>query len=92
MLQFISMDMQDYESCQLDIPEVQPYHMCATDEMSGGAPCNLDEGGPLSFDGNGTGITLAGVFSFNDRCRSTRPSVFTSIPYYREWIREVTGV
>ena len=92
MLQYITMDMQSYEDCQLDIPEVQSYHMCAIDESSGGAPCTFDEGGPLSFEGNGTGTTLAGIFSFNDRCRSITPSVFTSIPYYREWIREVTGV
>merc|ERR1711976_191325 len=54
--------------------------------------CYGDSGGPLVCDVAGEWI-LAGATSWgNPYCPPTAPSVYTRITYFRDWIRDHTGV
>jgi len=54
--------------------------------------CNGDSGGPLACYKNGV-WKLAGAFSYMSKdCLPGHGSTYTSIPYYRRWIKENTGI
>merc|ERR1712170_296045 len=55
---------------------------------SGKGSCNGDSGGPLVVGGQLVGATSWGVTG----CYTSYPSVYSSVPYYRSWIRGHTGV
>jgi len=62
----------------------------------GSSACVGDSGGPLACQRNGTWY-LMGAASYvsverNRDCSTSMPSVYTSVPYYREWIKENSGL
>ncbi|CAI9740616.1 chymotrypsin-1-like [Octopus vulgaris] len=62
--------------------------ICAGDFITGGASiCKGDSGGPLICL-KGNRMVLAGVISHGLDC-TREASLFTSIPYYREWIENI---
>jgi secreted trypsin-like serine protease len=67
--------------------------VCTYDQVSRTvSACTGDMGGPLSCLVN-TRFQLAGVASYTaDQCNPRRPQVYTSIPTYIDWIKEVTGI
>ena len=48
-----------------------------------------DSGGPLTFNGVHVGLTS---FGSSQGCESGAPDAFTRTSYFRDWIREKTGV
>ena len=48
-----------------------------------------DSGGPLTFNGVHVGLTS---FGSSRGCESGAPDAFTRTSYFRDWIREKTGV
>ncbi|OWF36056.1 trypsin delta/gamma-like protein CG30031 [Mizuhopecten yessoensis] len=61
-------------------------HVCLISDDS--ASCNGDSGGPLTC-----GDTLVGVTSFGALgCPAIYPSVYTRITYFRQWIKDNSGV
>ncbi|XP_066999046.2 brachyurin [Anabrus simplex] len=64
-------------------------NVCAIDPQEGRHTCAGDSGGPL-FDGN----VVVGVTSIGrDPCiRVRRPTVFTNVAYFRDWITQRTGI
>ncbi|KAF2883773.1 hypothetical protein ILUMI_22405 [Ignelater luminosus] len=66
---------------------VHDSNICAFNEYRQGI-CQGDSGGPLVCNGVQYGIT-----SFNTTpCGSENPDVFTSVMWYRQWIRQKTGI
>ncbi|KAJ3652786.1 hypothetical protein Zmor_018719 [Zophobas morio] len=65
--------------------------VCATG--SGKSTCNGDSGGPL-ITGSGSSAIQVGIVSFVSTrgCESGYPSGYARTHYYREWIRQQTGV
>ena len=68
------------------------HHLCVRDVHRTGSACSGDSGGPVACHVDG-GWRLAGAASyvFND-CDNIIPNVYTSISFYRKWIRENTGL
>ncbi|XP_069122827.1 fibrinolytic enzyme, isozyme C-like [Argopecten irradians] len=61
-------------------------HVCIITKNTGS--CNGDSGGPLTC-----GNTVIGITSFGIRgCLTQYPSVYSRVSYFREWIRENSGV
>ncbi|PZC84934.1 hypothetical protein B5X24_HaOG200509 [Helicoverpa armigera] len=57
--------------------------------------CKGDNGGPMTIFYNATEVDiLVGVTSFisADGCNDNRPSVFTRVQRYLDWINQVTGI
>merc|ERR1719187_416352 len=66
------------------------YHLCVF--KSGSSACTGDSGGPLACKKNGV-TKLVGAASFVwGSCSTYFPTVYTSVPYYRGWIRAHTGL
>ncbi len=58
-------------------------------DSSNGGVCSGDSGGPMvDAAGNQVGITSFGALG----CNPGAPNCFTSIPSYRQWIADNTGV
>jgi len=59
--------------------------------------CGGDSGGPLMVERNGR-QTLAGISSYvrekwgNGRCDENKPSFYADVSYYRNWIKQETGI
>nr|CAD7423875.1 unnamed protein product [Timema monikensis] len=61
---------------------------CAGHAEGGIDACQGDSGGPLAAGGK-----LVGIVSWGDQCAlPDRPGVYTRVSYYRDWIKEKTGV
>lgn len=59
--------------------------LCVGIEEGGLGSCNGDSGGPMVVNDK-----LVGVFSGMDPCAMPHhPSVYTSVPYYIDWIKEM---
>ncbi|XP_068082749.1 trypsin-1-like [Anabrus simplex] len=63
-------------------------NVCAVDPQQGRHTCRGDSGGPLFLDD-----VVVGVTSFGGSCKRTlRPTVFTNVAYFRDWITQRTGI
>lgn len=69
---------------------IQPTHLCisgVSNDVKVGT-CNGDSGGPLAVHGVQVGLVS---FGYSD-CEAGKPSVFTRLSKYRDWIRENSDV
>ncbi|KAJ8972754.1 hypothetical protein NQ314_000046 [Rhamnusium bicolor] len=69
---------------------IQPTHLCLSG-YSGTrnvGSCNGDSGGPLSSNGIQIGVVS---FGYND-CEAGKPSVFTRLTEFKDWIRQHSDV
>ncbi|CAC5399727.1 Chymotrypsin-like serine proteinase,Trypsin delta [Mytilus coruscus] len=68
-------------------------HICiGNDQDSGKSACNGDSGGPMQCELQGT-TYLAGATSWGiSGCGVGYPSVYTRISFFRNWIRQQTGI
>jgi len=65
-------------------------HICV--EKRGSSACTGDSGGPLACKKDGVWkLVGAASYVFGD-CIVLLPSVYTSVPFYRQWIAGITGV
>lgn len=65
--------------------EVREDMLCVGVEEGGLGSCNGDSGGPMVV-----GNKLVGIMSWMDPCaKPHHPSVYTSVPYYYEWIEQM---
>merc|ERR1712038_2178209 len=70
---------------------ISSYHICVGKERRSGA-CQGDSGGPLSCLINGK-WKLAGTTSWGRAdCTTSYPSVYARTSYFRDWVRQTTGV
>ncbi|XP_032671105.1 serine protease 53-like [Odontomachus brunneus] len=82
MLQYVDVRMLSYDECQEDHPSTSFKQICTYNSYGKGL-CMGDSGGPLIFNDQ-----LVGVVSWGIPCAVGRTDVFTSVYYYRDWIRE----
>jgi len=69
---------------------VHPSHICAGLPEGGRGGCSGDAGSPLLVNDIVVGL---GSWSVRPQdCGGTVPGVYTQVSYYREWIRQITGV
>lgn len=54
--------------------------------------CEGDSGGPLVTSGNSSYLIGLTSFGPTSGCIPGAPAVFTRISYYKDWIKEITGV
>merc|ERR1711992_74205 len=77
-----------HENCDAYYGIVKDSQICINAE-GGHGTCNGDSGGPLTFNGVHVGLTS---FGSSRGCESGAPDAFTRTSYFRDWIREKTGV
>ncbi|XP_001662701.2 collagenase [Aedes aegypti] len=93
-LRFTRSTVISVTSCRLGLPtqQITDNHICT--ESSESAPCQGDYGSPLTIV-DVDGITKqVGVFSFTSilGCESNRPSVYTRMSSYLQWIGDNSDV
>merc|ERR1711978_456893 len=81
-------DPNNNENCDAYYGIVKDSQICINAE-GGHGTCNGDSGGPLTFNGVHVGLTS---FGSSRGCESGAPDAFTRTSYFRDWIREKTGV
>merc|ERR1712055_335707 len=92
-LQYVEMPIVDRQTCQAnynDINGVGDGMICAGVPEGGVSACSGDSGGPLSCPREDGSQYLAGIVSWGMiPCgQENRPSVYTSVEHYRDWIDE----
>ena len=87
-----SVDIYSKSTCRASYGTViSDGHICVGKKYKSGS-CSGDSGGPLTCKVNGV-WKLAGVTSFGVvTCSTSYPSVYTRITYYRDWIRQNSGL
>lgn len=89
----ISTDVIDPLHCQLRFPRpIMPQETCTFDEVTRSqTPCDGDMGGALGcvYDAK---FYVAGVMSFTRGCNPLEAQISANIPFYLDWIRNVTGI
>lgn len=88
-------ELVDLETCNdLSFPGGGPYIFnmdqvfCAGHRTSGRNTCQGDSGGPAMARVKGV-WKVAGIVSYADGCaRAKKPTVFTRVSYYSDWLRE----
>jgi len=59
----------------------------------GTSTCSGDRGGPVTVEDRESRHTLVGIVSFDEfQCGKGSLSTFASVSYYRDWIKEKTGI
>jgi len=88
ILQKLPVRVQSARECQAH--GSGSYHTCVF--KKGSSACSGDSGGPLACKKNGR-WTLVGAASYvYGSCSTYRPTVYSDVPYHREWIRTQTGL
>ncbi|XP_059468623.1 trypsin alpha-3-like [Neocloeon triangulifer] len=93
VLMYLHLPVIDHTNCSVNLAEVN-YQVhndqyCAGEIGNDAATCTVDAGGPMVSNNYGT---LIGLVSRNSCTYDGRPTVFTNVGYYRDWINSVTGV
>ncbi|GFO33056.1 serine protease 27-like [Plakobranchus ocellatus] len=90
-LQQLKVKTMDYRECQhYMLNSIVDHHICLRLSDAGSDMCKGDFGGPLSCIGPGGAFFVAGVASrvFNEcKNKQTRPDIFVSTLYFKEWIK-----
>jgi len=68
---------------------IHPSHICGGVPEGGRGQCSGDSGGPLLVNGVEVGVVS---WSVKPCTVAPYPGVYTQVSYYREWIRQVTGI
>jgi len=90
VLQEVSLKIHDSDGCSKGAISGK---LCAGGE--GASVCFGDGGAPLTIEVRTGKHTLVGVSSFVRRalsCKVNKPSYFADVSYYRDWIKEKTGI
>merc|ERR1711962_1021213 len=90
VLQEVSLKIHDSDSC---LKGAISGKLCAGGE--GASVCHGDGGNPLTIEGRTGKHTLVGVSSYVRRassCKVNTPDYFADVSYYRDWIKEKTGI
>ncbi|XP_032671248.1 chymotrypsin-1-like [Odontomachus brunneus] len=82
MLQYVDVTMLSHDACQKAHPDTSSKQICTFNSYGKGA-CMGDSGGPLIHNRE-----LVGVVSWGIPCAKGEPDVFTSVDYFRDWIKE----
>ena len=92
VLQEVSLTIHDSDFCGLSKSSNTNGELCAGG--SGVGICFGDSGGPLTVEGGEGRHTLVGVSSnvLKDPCDVNLPGYFADVSYYRDWIKEKTGI
>jgi len=90
LLQYVEMPIVARPDCAEDYSDtvVDKGMVCAGIDEGGLSACSGDSGGPLACPDQSGALYLAGIVSWGIiPCgQANRPSVFTNVGYFREWI------
>ena len=90
ILQELDVTVFSTSQCSRYTSSAGKYHLCVFKQ--GSSACSGDSGGPLACEKDGQ-FKLVGAASFVwGSCSTYYPTVYTSVPYYREWIRQHSGL
>ena len=84
-----------HEQCSLNKNLILIYTCCFLKYDTGTAPCEFDEGAPLTQEANYGGIPeniVVGIMSKNKGCGDPSvPSIYTSLATYYSWLLQTAG-
>ncbi|RWS22450.1 serine protease 27-like protein [Leptotrombidium deliense] len=96
-----ALDIIDIETCnresRLKNPQIfndedKKKVVCASITNESKTACHGDSGGPLTVNRNGKVVQVGVVSASSITGCGNRQTIFTSVTYYRNWIKDITGV
>ena len=88
ILQKVEVPIMSMTECKSYLGPLPKGQICAGYEEGGRDSCQGDSGGPLTIKN-----LLVGIVSWGEGCaRPRKPGVYAEIAYYRNWIKEKSGI
>ena len=89
-LQQLRVNVLPADKCRGDVPNYGEWHICV--DAPNGSACAGDSGGPLVCEKNRQWKLVGDAsFVFGD-CDTNRPTVYGRMPYFANWVSQVTGI
>ncbi|XP_039375200.1 serine protease 27-like [Mauremys reevesii] len=93
-LQEVEVPLVDVSTCREQFGKqshwIKDDMLCAGARCDPNGPCKFDSGGPLVCQRNGS-FVLTGIVSWGIDCSPLLPKVYVQVPFYVNWIQNVTG-
>ncbi|CAH1380381.1 unnamed protein product [Tenebrio molitor] len=95
VLRYVKVNTIDNSRCQevYGNDVILPEMVCTDNGVPAKGPCSGDGGDPVVVDVDGNPVLVA-IFSFvsNLGCESALPAGYTRTAYYKDWIKEISGI
>ena len=86
-LRYVAIPINSREVCESEWPGFDDTMICGGEKDGQHNACQGDSGGPLVVN-----KVLVGFTSFGPECGNAFSTVYTIVAYFRNWIRQQTGV
>jgi len=89
ILQKLEVTVQKWSHCSA-IGAMKGFHICA--RKDGASACSGDSGGPLACKRGDTWYLVGAASYVYGNCSTRMPTVYSGVPYHRDWIKEISGL
>merc|ERR1711868_35035 len=92
ILQALDVEVKDQAYCKQMYYYSGDFQVCIRPHKSSASACRGDSGGPLACKVDGEYVLVGDASFVLGQCMTSMPNWYGSVPYFRNWIGEITGL